>query len=208
MDINKESSDEKLLKLIETADAIRHPRKIGIKDQAKNLIRLRPRFNFKFKSSAYKPDKIVFALCGLITAYFIYNLFSGAKKLSAELVFPPAKSASGLSKALSIQDGLFLGPDEYIGEIKKRNVFVPPQLRNQTQSDIDIPALVQDLKLVGVIWSGNPEVMVESARENRTFLLKKNDTFTQEQIKIKDITRTSVVLEIDTEDGKQEYELR
>jgi len=78
----------------------------------------------------------------------------------------------------------------------------------ETRETVELANLVKDLKLVGVIWSTNPEAMVEDMVNKRTHLLKKGDTFGANQYKVKDITRSSVILEITVEGAVKEWELR
>jgi hypothetical protein len=128
--------------------------------------------------------------------------------IKADLIFPSPKSAAGLGK-LSIKDDFkFLGLQDYLVEINKRNIFLSAELRVNAGKGLtpDFTQLVQDLKVVGIIWSSNPEAMIESTKENRTYILKKGDKISE--FKIKDITRTSAILEMEVEGQIKEYELR
>ena len=71
----------------------------------------------------------------------------------------------------------------------------------------DLTESVKVLKLVGIIWSQNPEVMIENSKDSRTYTLKKGDSL-GEQFKIKEISRSSVTLLVTTPEGAKEYELR
>jgi len=66
---------------------------------------------------------------------------------------------------------------------------------------------LKDFKLVGIIWSRNPEVMIENAKDSRTYTLKKGESL-NEQFKIKEISRNSTILEVNLGSGTREYELR
>jgi type II secretory pathway component PulC len=206
-DIDRTTSDEKLLKLIE-GSAKKPAQKVGIKQKAQRKIS----FNFK---SFPKPElnilnKGLLAICGLLTIIVFYNLVAGVKIMDAEL-FLPAQKVDASSSKFSIQErGGFLSREEYLAEIQKRNAFLPSGLREGVSEGISptVSELVKDLVLVGIIWSKNPEVMIESTKEARTMLLKKGDTFSAEQIKVKEITRNSVILEINVSGGVTEYELR
>ena len=63
------------------------------------------------------------------------------------------------------------------------------------------------LKLVGIIWSANPEVMIENSKDSRTYTLKKGESLS-DQFKIKEISRSSAILVVTTPAGSKEYELR
>jgi len=92
----------------------------------------------------------------------------------------------------------------------RRNFFLPAELKvgNITAAEsVDILEELKDFKLVGIIWSQNPEVMIENAKDSRTYTLKKGESF-NEQFKIKEISRNSAILEVNLGSGTREYELR
>ncbi|MDP2043665.1 MAG: hypothetical protein Q8K15_00680, partial [Candidatus Omnitrophota bacterium] len=98
-----------------------------------------------------------------------------------------------------------------LGQDIKRNIFVPPGSKSSayTQPEgVDLTEQVKDLKLVGIVWSANPEIMIENAKDSRTYLLKKGDAFNNETIKVKEISRNSATLEILTDSGSKVYEIR
>lgn len=206
-EIDKTTSDEKLLKLIE-GTAKKPVQKVGIKQKAQRKIPL----SFKSfpKPELHILNKGLLAICGLLTIIVFYNLVAGVKIMDAELFLPAQKVDASASK-FSIQErGGFLSREEYLAEIQKRNAFLPSGLRESIKEGMSptLSELVKDLVLVGIIWSKNPEVMIESTKEARTMLLKKGDTFNAEQIKVKEITRNSVILEINVSGEITEYELR
>jgi len=208
--MNKETSDEKLLKLIEGSSSVKPVQKLGVKPKGKGLLPFPLKFNFKVFLNPQNINKGLFVTCAILTFVLLLAIISGANVIKADLLFPSSKSGAGLAK-LSIKDGnKFLALQDYLSEIGKRNIFLSPGAKASAEKELnpDLSQLVQDLKLVGVIWSKNPEVMIESSKENRTYLLKKGDTFSQPQLKIKDITRNSAILEMEVEGQTKEYELR
>lgn len=206
--MDKSTSDEKLLKLIEGSGASLKPaQKIGQKPKGKGLFPLPLKFNFKHSFNLHNMNIGLFVICGISTLSFLITIITGPASIKADLIFP-SPSAGAVSKLTSKGGNGFLNIQEYLNEISKRNIFLPIEMKNATGQELtpDFSQLVQDLKLVGVIWSSNPEVMIESTKENRTYLLKKGDTFSK--FKIKDITRSSAILEMDIEGKAKEYELR
>ena len=215
--MNKESSDEKLLKLIE--------------GQAKNSGGPKPVLSLKFKPKAAKfslkdipfklklnfnlpfLNKSLFVVCVLLTLIFVYILIFGSRSnLNAELFFLTPGANVSLKPQAGQKEEFKPSLQEYLDTAKKRNVYLPrgkiisnPQAAQET---VRLADLVKDLKLVGVIWSTNPEAMVEDMVNKRTHLLKKGDTFGANQYKVKDITRSSVILEIIVEGAVKEWELR
>jgi len=150
----------------------------------------------------------LFVICGASTLSFLITIITGPASIKADLIFPSPRVGASVSKLTSKGDNGFLNIQEYLNEISKRNIFLSIEMKNALGQELtpDFTQLVQDLKLVGVIWSSNPEVMIESTKEKRTYLLKKGDTFSK--FKIKDITRSSAILEMDIEGKPKEYELR
>ena len=215
--MNKESSDEKLLKLIE--------------GQAKNSGGPKPVLSLKFKPKAAKfslkdipfklklnfnlpfLNKSLFVVCVLLTLIFVYILIFGSRSnLNAELFFLTPGANVSLKPQAGQKEEFKPSLQEFLDTAKKRNVYLPrgkiisnPQAAQET---VRLADLVKDLKLVGVIWSTNPEAMVEDMVNKRTHLLKKGDTFGANQYKVKDITRSSVILEITVEGAVKEWELR
>ncbi|MCM8789415.1 MAG: hypothetical protein NC916_00120 [Candidatus Omnitrophica bacterium] len=206
-DMDKTTSDEKLLKLIEGTAKKSMP-KVGIKQKPKR------EFSFKFnllpQLDISNLNKALFGFCGLLTIIVLISIITQTGAMDANLFLPVKKVDSFKSKFSFLPREEFLSREEYLAEIKKRNVFLPFGIRETITGGMSATAsqLIQDLSLVGIIWSKNPEVMIESKKESRTMLLKKGETFYAEQIKVKEITKNSVVLEINAGGEVTEYELR
>lgn len=208
--MNKESSDEKLLKLIEGTAKAPQLSKIGIKPKNKKpAFSLPSLFKLRFKPNLYGVNKALFVTGALLTFIFLYSFISDSRLAATDLVFPagssPVFKANGEGKVLSIE--------EYQNAFNKRNIFLSAGkkasgLDEKTKEMVKLADLLKDLKLVGVIWSASPEVMIEDALDKRTYLLKKGETFSQNQYKVKEITRTFVILEVEMAGEKKEYELR
>ena len=103
---------------------------------------------------------------------------------------------------------------EYSNIFKHRNIFIPPEVKIEevdeagSEQKLKLDDLVKNLKLVGIIWSANPEAMIEDATETRTLLLKKGDSFGKNLFKVKSVLRNSVVLDVFVAGKNMEYELR
>jgi hypothetical protein len=206
---DKSTSDEKLLKLIEGASAAKPAQKVGLRLKGKGFPRFPLKFNLRPPVNLPNINKGLFGACGLLTLLFFFTIITGANAIRADLIFPSSK-INAAAKGIAQQGGNFLSPQEYQNEISKRNIFIASDIRAKGEKELppELSQLMQDLKLVGVIWSKNPEAMIESAKENRTYLLKKGDTFSQQQLKIKEVTRSSVIFEIEAGGQTKEYELR
>jgi hypothetical protein len=216
--MDKQTSDERLLKIIEgTSESRRTQANIdGAKkpfSQAApfkfNLASLKNIFN-DLKISLVKINMGLIGLGAGLTLIFIYILFSAPTiSKSNAAYFTPADSASVL-KFISAGEAQGLMRKNIDRENLKRNFFMPASFKGDSitaQESANILEEIKDFKLVGIIWSKNPEVMIENAKDSRTYTLKKGESF-NEQFKVKEISRNSAILEVNLGSGIQEYELR
>ena len=209
--MDKTSSDEKLLKIIESTQGAKRAQKVGIKPKLKGKSPFPFKLRFRLKFNLAYLNKAVYGICGILTLFFLYSMINGTRIINKESEIPGGTGSSFFAKLITEGQSVFLSRDEYLEEIKTRNMFLPADLRTGVLGEDLTPKvdeLMQDLSLVGVIWSRNPEVMIESTMERRTFLLKIGDIFSQRQYKVTDITRSSVILAIDLDGKAIEYELR
>lgn len=207
--MDKSSSDEKLLKIIEGANKVKLFPQVGIKAKAKKVKPQLIKLSFK-DFTLQNVNKGLFVIGGFLTFYFLYSFMSGRVEAKRVILSPPVKNLDFVKFAAG-DDGKALDINAF-QDVSKRNMFFPvakkPVDSTAVKQSEVISEAVKPLKLVGVIWSDNPEVMVEDAKENRTYLLKKSDTFGQQKFKVKEILRNSVILEIAGVEGENEWELR
>lgn len=217
--MDKQTSDERLLKIIEGASDSRKAQ-AGITGLKKPLGYPAKSFKFNlaglknvFKNLKLNLAKINTGLIGIgviLTLIFIYTLFSApAISKSNAAYFTPADSAS-IVKFISAGEAQGLMRKNIGRENLKRDFFLPAELKDANltgQDGVIILEELKDLKLVGIIWAAIPEVMIENAKDSRTYTLKKGE-FLNTQFKIKDILRNSAILEVSTQAGLKEYELR
>lgn len=216
--MDKQTSDERLLKIIEGAGESRRNqasvpgfkqpfgRPVNIKfnlASLKNIIQ-----NTKFSLS--KVNMALIGLGVLLTLIFIYTLFSGPViSKSNAAYFTPADSAA-VVKFISSGQAEGLMRKNFGKEKIKRNFFLPANFKEGLASTEESSNTVEDLKdfkLVGIIWSRTPEVMIENSKDSRTYTLKQGDSF-NDQFKVKAISRNSATLEVNLSSGIREYELR
>lgn len=216
--MDKQTSDERLLKIIEGSGESRRPQvnfpgaKKPFGQAAGNKLNLSVLKDI-FKNLKFNLAKINTGLIGLgvfLTLIFIYTLLSGPViSKSNAAYFNPADSAAVVK---------FIAAGEAQGSMRKnigkeslkRDFFLPVDLKVESAPAEEGPNALEELKdfkLVGIIWSKNPEVMIEDAKDSRTYTLKKGESF-NEQFKIKDISRNSATLTVVTPEGLKEYVLR
>lgn len=218
--MDKQSSDERLLKLIEGGSSgVKKPFTApgAKKGGPKGLPGLSLKFSLpaikaklkELKINLFLVNKGLVALAVLLTLIFLYTLFSGAIISNSTSVFSP-QDTSAIAKIVSADKAQGAIRKNILSEDIRRNFFLPPGSKITTykqEEELDMTEELKVLKLVGIIWSKNPEIMIENTRDSRTMTFKKGDSLTN-NIKIKDISRNSAVLEVATESGLKEFILR
>jgi len=211
--MNKESSDEKLLKIIEGTDKVQSFPQAGFRQKNKKVGpgAFKPRLgNIKLaKLTLQNANKWLYAVSAALTLYFLSSFITMVVSEN-KMILPYPTGNLELPK--------FAGPGENetpdlsaFLAASSRYMFFPAGRKYspaEIKPDEDILAAVNELKLVGIIWSDNPEVMIENTKENRTYLLKKPETFGSGRFRVKDIGRGSVILEITAGKEIKEWELR
>lgn len=215
--MDKQTSDERLLKLIEGEAGPKRPGVIapGLRKSAGS--RLSPKFNFfelkaKFKGlkiSLFLLNRGLIGIAALLTLAFLYTLLSGPAGPKANGSSFPSADASAIMKLIS-GDVQGLMRKTVLQDIK-RDFFLPVgserSASRQEEESLDLTEEAKHLKLVGIIWSQDPEVMIENEKDSRTYIFKKGESLNGE-FKVKEISRTSVTLELVTQSGMREYVMR
>ncbi|MDP3042628.1 MAG: hypothetical protein Q8N62_07930 [Candidatus Omnitrophota bacterium] len=215
--MDKQTSDERLLKIIEGANDSRKTQVNGARKQFGQ-----PAAAFKFNFGGLKNvfidlkfnlAKINTGLIGLgifLTLIFIYTFFSAPViSKSNAAYFNPADSAA-VVKFISAGEAQGLIRKNISREKLRRNFFLPADVKEggvTAQENVNVLEELKDFKLVGIIWSQNPEVMIENVKDSRTYTFKKGESL-NEKFKIKEISRNSAILEVNSGSGAREYELR
>ena len=98
---------------------------------------------------------------------------------------------------------------DVLDHAKARNIFTFVPAKVETPVVVapvveDLSPYVAELKLVGIIWSSNPQAMIEQTKEGKTYLLATGELIGS--LRIKEILKEKVVLA--TQTGDHEWELR
>jgi len=212
MAANKPTPEEQLLNLIEDAGApgaVGHKRKKSqpfsfLKVNA--LVSFLPAFAASLKKGAVKlkggggePNLKVWnnVLAVFVVVLFVY--LTGDFVLGRLDIGQFAKKTA-LVKARSLKENpvpevkLFL---YYLEMVQRRDIFSPVRLVGAENPDDEtkkvLAALIKDLKLVGISWGEDPEVIIEDTKVNKTYFLKTGDTISK--FKIETILKDKVILE-------------
>ena len=114
---------------------------------------------------------------------------------------PPGAQDEIISEAASL---LKKGP-YYSGKVRSRNIFkfaaLAPKASKeksdaapQKKKTSEIAELVKDLKLVGISWSDDPDVMIENTKNNVTYFLKRGQIINNKKVKIVGVFKDKIIL--------------
>jgi len=147
-------------------------------------------------------NKMVAVLCGVFTVLWIFDF------VMTKIVL--TNNVDNLKKGVDISNPASaniplpdINMDDLLASLRTRNIFtfIPPKSQT-TEVASDVMSLINNMKLVGIIWSDNPQAMIEDTKEQKTYLLNQGEQLGQ--VKIKTIYRDKVVV---TKEG-QDWELR
>jgi hypothetical protein len=208
--MRRESSDERLLKIIEGKTESRGMSNVGIRNKSVKSPGL-PHVKLAFDLAM--ANKLLIAVGVCATGFFLVAANGRLFVSDTEIFFAPVTNASAAPIRADVARNKAVSWKPYADAFDRRHLFLPagkkPVVQQEVEKTINVEELFKDFKLVGVIWSANPEVMIESAKEQRTVLLKKGETFSASNIRVKEIAKNAVTLQVDAGGGNQvEYQLR
>ncbi|MCX5687013.1 MAG: hypothetical protein NTW09_06130 [Candidatus Omnitrophica bacterium] len=196
--------EEKLLKIIENPGMVEKKKALPI---TRNIDALRSWFaTFDIKAIIPKRvdiktvNKVLAVLCILATLFLISDLLNGRvvfkRKLNKILAGTAVSAVAGRTTIPDVK------PEDLIAGTKKRNIFTLEAEKAKPISRSDIAGAAVELKLVGILWSENPQAMVEDTKAQKTYLVSAGDKIGT--VNVKSILIDKVVLSKDTE----EWDLR
>lgn len=205
----KITPEEKLLKIIETPNL--EKRKIPLSDikplanlkSIKSLVA-----NFKFNKEMLKKFdlgvaiKLGIFLCVAFTLFWIFDFVRNGMILKKRFNQLMAESSDASNVKKNLPD-LNVDMNALSSQIRSRNIFSLLPTRAQAGELVtEVPVAITNFKLVGIMWSDNPQAMIEDSKEQKTYLLSAGEQLGQ--VKVKRILRDKVVIGKD----EQEWELR
>ncbi|MFA5039471.1 MAG: hypothetical protein WC732_07305 [Candidatus Omnitrophota bacterium] len=205
--------EEKLLRIIETppGEGRRVAPKVSFNFQASGLYvkawikhyREKARDSLSLKTAIQG----LMVACVLATVFLIVDFWMGLPSSAIIQRLERAAQNTEIGK-VSIEG---IGPlSLFEQEISQNNIFSlpPPQAPviqqgpAQPQAVDVLKTMVQSLRVVGILWSDVPQVIIEDTTEGRTHFLNKGSKI--KDVRVKEILRDRVILSYD----KQEIELR
>ena len=89
----------------------------------------------------------------------------------------------------------------YLEMVQRRDIFAPIRLKSaenpQEETKKALATLIKDLRLVGISWGSDPEVIIEDTKANKTYFLRAGDPINS--FKIDTILKDKVILESEGE---------
>lgn len=184
----KHTPEERLLKIIEKKGVGSSLGESDIQRQKANLGRKRWFFSFKnirFSDLSLEPptftlqfvNKMLIIVAVLLTLVFVFNFLRDKTHLKSRFALVTNVPAI-TQKAERKEFGPRIKLATVLKETRTRNMFTltpetifekKKEKEQRTRKDI------RDLKLVGILWSRNPQAMVEDVKNSRTYLLSTGD---------------------------------
>jgi len=207
---DKVTPEEKLLRIIENpaSEAKKHRFFESYKKKAPDLKLLIAKIKgFRLNKTTLKKmnlhiaNRIVVGACVFFTLFLIFSFISdnihyrrSFEKLSSE-----AAVESVIDEDLPEID---VTEAELAKETRQRNIFsfLPPKVEAAVITEV--PTVITEFKLVGILWSDNPQAMIEDIKDQKTYFLRTGEKI--KEITVKKILRNKVVLGRD----EREWELR
>lgn len=113
-------------------------------------------------------------------------------------VQPAIADSAGLSGITSIRPSSY-----YLEKVRQRDIFkMGPIHKEEEERTLKITELAKNLRLVGISWSDDPDVMIEDTSTKRTFFVKRGQAVGE--IKVQAVFKDKVILSY----GKEEMELK
>lgn len=215
------SPERELLNLIEDGKKVSGGSSLKIKRQSLSFITLgglKGRILF-LKENFQKYFKAKSIELATLNRLLVAVLFLLVLAMVTQIVFSSLEVKKNLALAFNVerrqplfefkQDAPLKSINYYLDKAKKRNIFnmggveiVAEPEDNKREAQQKITSKVQDLRLVGISWSDNPDAMIEDGKLQKTFFVKNGDTINE--IKVEEIRKESILLSF----AGEEFELK
>ena len=153
------------------------------------------RFNLKLV------NVVIAVVCLVITIVWIFNFAINGLGMSRrfdQIIAGPAAVEREEQKSQKTDVSI----EEALTQVKRRNMFTLMPSKEEAQASVDIGLTLGNLKLVGILWSDNPQAMIENSKEQKTYFVSRGDKIGD--IEVRDIMRDKVKIG----KGAEEWELR
>lgn len=209
--------EERLLKIIENPDIqkrklpnLKIEQATVVLDRAKKLLGTLKKFRLNkinkdsLKHLDLRVATIIFAvICGAFSIYWVFDFVKSRVTLDKRFQKIIAESAIAETGSNVDQGLMNLDTSKLAEETKNRNIFsFSPPAAEAGMIMTQTTFMVTNLKLVGILWSDNPQAMIEDTKEQKTYFVSSGDKVGE--VTVKKIFRDKVIIGKDS----QEWELR
>lgn len=208
--------EEKLLQIIDNPSLAKPRLSMRLRQKAATLVAV-PSWLGKWKMggtggrpilTARTTNALLAGVCVLLTMAWVVDIVSLRSEFHTRLqtveraqLAAPVQAQGRSSPRPQLQD--------LLEETKRRNLFtfLPPPAEAASPSVVEeLNSRVQELKLVGIIWSDNPQAIIEDTKDAKTYLLSTGELLGPMGLTVKKILKEKIIL--GEEDGPKEWELR
>lgn len=197
------TSEDKLLKIIESPSAVKKDSPAlfsagGL--SLKNVVVYLRNMNFAELAQKIRlrtVNRMVLALCGILTVICLVNFNSSRVKynkmyqaMSTEVPADPDVEKTRIADSINLQQTLTMAKQHNIFTLEHASATSEGLMVGQSQE-------VANLRLVGIMWSGKPQAMIEDVIDHKTYLLGAGDQVGR--LTVREIQKDKVVL------GRQEH---
>lgn len=198
--------EEKLLHLIRRKDQRQKVKvEAGIASGATSLVKphwLRQKKLFPNIISFRYLNGLLIIICGILALYILFE-FLFARNEPVEIAVPPVSEFQ--EKNLTPEDNKLKPYSYYSSQFEQRDIFAIASPESNIVASggtsSDIQQVLQDLRLVGVILDHNPQAIIESKIENKTYFLHQGESIRDFRVEV--INESKVILS----SGPERFEL-
>ncbi len=200
--------EEKLLKIIEnpTVQKARTPlaskvRSLNTESVKEWFSGLRADKNLLKRINLQAINKIIAVICVLVTLIWVFDFARSGIALSKR--YKKISSGDYLdSPAEGKMPNINVTMDEAMTQLRGRNIFTFLPTKEEATAAVSVGPTLGNFKLVGILWSDNPQAMIENSKEQKTYFVSNGDKIGD--LDVKKIMKDKVMLGKDD----QEWELR
>ena len=154
-------------------------------------------------------NRILMVVAGVLAMAWVIDFASLRSQYHERLETVERTQLAAPTQAKSVSLPL-LEFSDVLDQAKQRNIFtlVPPTPTAQAPVELtkDLLPYLSDLKLVGIIWSDNPQAMIEQSKEDKTSLVGKGEVIGR--FRIKEIQKNKIILGPENGGSDQQWELQ
>ncbi len=152
-------------------------------------------------------NKALIILAGFLCLYVVFDAAASARNVQRPPNFVPGKDMMVPFQKDAVEP--LQESSYYFQKISSRDIFKegPKEVAPKEEKVMEAPAAtaeaIQNLALVGISWSKNPDAIVEDKSQQRTFFVKRGQMI-GDNVKVEAIFKDHVIVSFED----REYELR